>query len=250
MNSITKRTVAGFAAVASTIAFSSSVAFAQTTPQMFQANLAQLNGSGDSGTATVSVEGNQATVTVNASDTSPNLPHAQHMHIGGQNVCPPASAAGEDNLINTPEGKPFYGEIEVSLTTEGAVGKDSALAVDRFPVADDSGTISYSRTFDLPSGVTAADVANGVIVQHGISELFNDKTKYDGDKKSPLNKDLPLEATIPSSCGSLVATSAGGFDAGSGGVAGVENQEAIIAGAAMATLGFGLLVVRKLARAS
>jgi hypothetical protein len=92
----------------------------------------------------------------------------------------------------------------VSLTTEGDVSADSGLAAERFPVADADGTLSYSRTFSLSDGVSAEDIPAGVIVQHGISEFFEDPTQYDGEPRSSLNPDLPLEATIPTNCGDLV----------------------------------------------
>ncbi len=213
------------------VAFAGGPAQAQEA-QVLRADLRPLNDSGSSGTATVQVRGNSVTVSVQSRGISPGLPHAQHIHIGGQNVCPPASAAGGSepmNLIDTAEGQPSYGEVKVSLTTEGGVGADSALAVERFPAATNGGTVNYQRTFDLPAGVSAADVRNGVIVQHGISELFGDQAAYDGDPKSSLNPELPLEATIPTNCGKLVATSAqgqvgqqprGGVASGAGGTAG------------------------------
>lgn len=61
----------------------------------------------------------------------PGLPHAQHVHIGGRNVCPDMSAAGEDGVLSTVDGLPAYGEIQLSLTTERDFGQDSALAVER-----------------------------------------------------------------------------------------------------------------------
>jgi hypothetical protein len=187
------------------MALSAVPAFAQGSSQTFTADLNPLNSSGSSGTATVVVNGNQVTVTIEATGLSPNLPHAQHIHIGGQNICPTEAADDDgDGLINTVEGQPFYGPVQVSLTTEGDVSADSGLAVERFPVADADGTITYSRTFPLPDGVTADDIPNGVIVQHGISELFEDPTQYDGEPRSSLNPDLPLEATMPSNCGELV----------------------------------------------
>ena len=187
------------------MALSAVPALAQGTGQTFTADLNPLNTSGSSGTATVVVNGNQVTVTIEASGLSPNLPHAQHIHIGGQNICPTDAADDDgDGLINTVEGQPFYGPVQVSLTTEGDVSADSGLAVERFPVADADGTLSYSRTFPLPDGVSAEDIPAGVIVQHGISELFEDPTQYDGEPRSSLNPDLPLEATIPTNCGELV----------------------------------------------
>jgi len=175
------------------------------------ADLDALNSSGASGTATVHVMGDQVTVTIKSTGHSPNLPHAQHIHIGGTNMCPTNAAdMNGDGLISTPEGQPSYGPIRVSLTTEGDVTMQSGTAVDRMPRADANGNLTYTRTFELPEGVSAADITKGVIVQHGIAELFDDPTKYDGAKKSdiPGTETLPLEATIPATCGKLMMANA------------------------------------------
>ncbi len=174
-----------------------------------RADLSALNRSNASGTATVELMQDRVTVTVNARGTAPSLAHAQHIHIGGSNTCPPASAGNKTeptDLIDTAEGQPSYGPVEVSLTTEGAVGADSALAVPRFPVADNSGNYTYSRTFALPAGTTMAEVRNGVVVVHGISSLFGDQARYDGAPRSSLDPSLPLETTIPALCGTLQPT--------------------------------------------
>lgn len=226
-------------AAVSVLGLSGGPLMAQSSSQMYQANLSTINKSGSTGTANVKVNGNEVTVSVNTTGASPSLPHAQHLHIGGNNTCP-TSGADKDNdgLISTAEGQPAYGEVKVSLTTEGDTGADSALAVERFPVADANGTVSYERTFTLPNGVTADDVSNAVVVQHGISELFEDKAKYDGEKKSSLKDDLPLEATIPSVCGKLTSIPSGGVGAGGGSTAGVENMAALAIGAvSLATAG-------------
>lgn len=54
------------------LAFTGTVS-AQAASQTFQANLTQLNNSGTTGTATVRLEGNRATVTVNTTGASANL---------------------------------------------------------------------------------------------------------------------------------------------------------------------------------
>ena len=212
--------------------------------QTFQADLAPLNNSGSSGRATVTVTGSTVTVNIESRGVSDGLPHAQHIHIGGTNTCPTPTAAGEDNLIDTAEGQPSYGAVEVSLTTEGDVGADSALAVERFPVATNGGTLNYQRTFELPEGVTVEDVRKGVIVQHGISKVFGDEAQYDGEPRSSLSQDLPLEATIPTNCGKLVASAQqggqgqvaqqprGGVAAGAGGTAGSGGLSPLVAVAA------------------
>lgn len=213
------------------------IASAMSGTQMYQANLTSLNNSGTTGTATVKVIGNQATVTVHTMGASANLPHAQHIHIGGNHTCPTmADDANGDGVLSTAEGKPDYGAVQVSLTKTGDVSADSALAVDRFPTASKSGEVTYSRTFTLPSGVTASDIANGTIVQHGVSEIGGDKTKYDGDAKSSLDKSLPLEATAPNACGVLTAMPVGGAATGTGSTAGVESK-------ALLALGGGSIIV-------
>ncbi|MDQ2972858.1 MAG: hypothetical protein M3Q79_00030 [bacterium] len=171
----------------------------------YEAKLKQLNGSGVRGDLYAMVDGDQATVRLVTHGASENLPHAQHFHIGGNSQCPSPSADTDgDGFISSVEGAPSYGPVMVSLTTTGDVDASSGLAVDRFPVASSDGTVTYERTFTLPAGVTAADVANGVVVQHGISDLFEDPNVYDGAKRSTLgDMTLPFEATVPSACGDL-----------------------------------------------
>ncbi len=175
--------------------------------QNYRVHLSQLNDSGDRGTARIQVKGDQVTVRLRTYGASPNLPHAQHLHIGGdRHVCPTLGNddADHDGFISSVEGTPSYGPVRISLTTSGDMSPGSGLAVDRFPVANANGMVDYQRTFTLPAGVSAADIENAVIVQHGISELFNDPAKYDGDKRSTLDASLPFEATVPASCGKLV----------------------------------------------
>jgi len=176
--------------------------------EMYRTNLSTLNGSGSSGNAHVQVNGDQVTVNIRTRGASPNLPHAQHLHIGGdRNECPTLGGSDTDNdgFISSVEGLPSYGPVQVSLTTSGDVSASSGLAVTRFPVADAHGMVNYQRTFTLPNGVDAEDIKDAVIVQHGISELFEDPTMYDGEKRSSLDPALSFEATVPAVCGALTA---------------------------------------------
>lgn len=183
----------------------SAAASGQRQATVLRADLDELNDSGADGQVTVVVKNDGLMVTLNARGVSSSLPHAQHIHIGGTNSCPTASLAGADGLISTLEGAPAYGAVQVSLTTEGDVSAASGLAVDRFPVANGAGVVTYQRRFDLPTGVTAEEVMDGVIVVHGISELFGDPAAYDGAPRSSLTNALPLEATIPTLCGKLTS---------------------------------------------
>ncbi len=201
--------------------------------QTYTTTLNTLNGSGAGGTATVTVNGNQATVDIQSAGLAAGAPHAQHIHIGGQGVCPTAAADTDGTgTISTAEGQPAYGPVQVSLTTTGDVSAESALAVDRFPVANADGTLSYSRTFTLPAGVTAADLEGGSIVQHGID--FNGNGEYDMSAGvSSLDPSLPFEATVPAVCGELVGMTmpdTGGF-----------SLSPLMSAAAVALIGAGIV---------
>ena len=169
----------------------------------FKAELNPLNRSGAEGHAILKKEGNKKVETeIHTKGLAPNLPHAQHIHGFKKAVseCPTLADSGSDNLITTAEGLPSYGPIQVSLTTKGDTSPKSALAVDRFPVANAKGTVEYERTFSVPANV-AKNLGKKAIVQHGVD--LNDNGKYDfkAAGKSELDPSLPQEATIPATCG-------------------------------------------------
>ncbi len=171
-------------------------------PNIFHAQLAPLNGSGASGSATLLRNGNRLATNIRSSGMAPNLPHAQHIHGFAQAVseCPTLAASGRDNLITTAEGQPSYGPIQVSLTTTGDTSPASALAVDRFPVGEHDGDIHYKRTFSVPLGV-AQGLGRMAIVQHGVDLNHNGRYDFRSAGRSELDPSLPQEATIPANCG-------------------------------------------------
>jgi hypothetical protein len=169
----------------------------------YKAELNSLNRSGAEGHAILEKEGAKEIETeIHSHGLAPKLPHAQHIHGFKKAVseCPTLAASGRDNLITTAEGLPSYGPIQVSLTTTGDTSPKSALAVDRFPVANAKGTVEYERTFSVPANV-AKNLGKKVIVQHGVD--LNDNGRYDFQAagKSELDPSLPQEATIPATCG-------------------------------------------------
>lgn len=180
-----------------------SAAFAQQGGQTFEASLAPANGSGASGTATLALNGDQLTVNIDSQGLVPNQPHAQHIHgtIGVVSACPTAANdQNGDGVVSTTEGQPVIGPILVSLTTTGDTSPNSGLAVDRMPVADANGNLSYSRTFTVPADV-AANLGSFAIEQHGVD--FNANGIYDGGA-SDLDPSVPFEATAPANCGKIV----------------------------------------------
>ena len=175
-------------------------AFAQ---EAFQADLAPLNNSGASGTANLALEGDQLSTDIASEGLAPNLPHAQHIHGLEQAMseCPTlANDQDGDGLVNTTEGQPSYGPILTSLTTEGDTSPESGLAVDRFPVANEDGTLTYGRMFGVPSDV-AERLADFAIVQHGVDLNGNGVYDFEAAGASELDPSLPQEATIPANCG-------------------------------------------------
>jgi hypothetical protein len=167
-----------------------------------------------SGTATVDLKGNVATVTLNTTGLLNGSVHLQHIHAGGRGVCPPASAAHLHNgyrSISTTDGLKYYGPPVVSLTTRGDTSAKSNIDFSRY---QSSGNIRYKRTMTLGAGPAAAIRAgNALIVVHGID--YNGNGVYDDVlDRSELNNALPGEATAPALCGPLVGTPSGSAQAG------------------------------------
>ena len=154
--------------------------------------------------------------------------------------------AGEDGILSTVEGAPAYGGVKVSLTKEpGKTGSKAALDVPNFPKGEG---YTYTRTIEV-SDQLAHQIANGdgVVVVHGIDA--NGSGKFDGDAKSELNPELPLEATAPAACGELdpaqMAMPEGGVETGGTSTAGIEYPGAIALGAiALGMGGVGFAAAR------
>ncbi|TQN43936.1 hypothetical protein FHU33_3411 [Blastococcus colisei] len=201
----------------------------------YQADLGALNQSGVSGTGMVTLEGDQATVMIEATGLLAGSPHAQHFHIGAMGTCPTdGDDANGDGFVSTTEGSEEYGAIGTSLTTTGDTSPDSGLAIDRFPTADD-GTVSYERTFSITQDVQESFAAGtAVLVLHGVDK--NGSGAYDGDIMSDLDPSLPMEATAPAACGPLKLAQmgtapSGGAETGAGSTSGTEQQAAMGIGA-------------------
>lgn len=168
-------------------------------------------GSDVTGHASLKLTGRMLTVDLNATGLTPNQPHAMHIHglLDAVNECPPAGAdinTGDpidpntpqitgtpDGLISLNEGAPFYGPIDVSFTTSGDTSAASGLALDRFPVADANGNLSYHRTILLPKDI-AKKVTDLHIVLHGTD------LPADADHSSLSSL---FEATLPVACGAI-----------------------------------------------
>lgn len=175
-----------------------------------QAELEPVAGSGVRGGGEVEVEFNRrnqiSEIEVYAYGLLADHPHAAHIHFGeeARHECPTLDDDSDgDGHLNTTEGAPAYGPVQVSLTTSGDMSAASVLAIDRYDTAT-KGTIWYEREehVETEPGVTEAIAAGeAVVVIHGVD--YNGDGTYSGDKMSDLAPTLPTEATDPALCGVL-----------------------------------------------
>ncbi|MFI6375727.1 hypothetical protein [Streptomyces sp. NPDC050546] len=143
--------------------------------------------------------------------------------------CPDASAdKNGDGVLDNTEATVHYGDINIALTVSGDTdAATSGLAVDRMPVADEEGKVTYKRTIKVGEDVVEK-IKDLHIVQHGIDRNDNDKYDFEGAGKSELDPKLPQEATAPANCGVVKGAAVGsvpvggietGGEAGTGGTA-------------------------------
>jgi hypothetical protein len=162
-------------------------------------------GSNANGVARLARRGNRVNVVLTAGGLSPRLPHAIHIHgkeeAGEIATCPGAGRRDDivdDGLIETAEGLDDYGPVLVSFTTRGDTSADSILALDRFPVANSHGRVTYRRSLRVPSAL-AARLDELHVVVHG-DDLNNDRAY--GGRTTALG--APLEGELPVACGRIV----------------------------------------------
>ncbi|MFC5380856.1 hypothetical protein [Aquipuribacter nitratireducens] len=153
-------------------------------------------------------------VKVEASGLAPGLPHAVHLHDTtgtdrDPSQCPVDADTDGNGVVTVVEGGPFYGGIIASLTTTGDTSAASGLALDRFPVAEADGTLSYSRTFTPADPAAFAQAGSVQVVVHGADfdgsggYAFN-PDDYFAAMPSSLVASVPLEATVPVLCGGIL----------------------------------------------
>jgi serine/threonine protein kinase len=159
-----------------------------------------------SGTASVVLNGDVATVKVTTVGLLNGSPHLMMIHAGGLGLCPPASAARLHNghlAISTGNGIKFYGPPLVSLTLRGDTSARSTLAFSRFPSV---GAISYERVVTVSPAVAGRiRENNAVVVIHGID--YDGSGTYDNVLgPSDLAHQFTGDSTAPALCGHLAAS--------------------------------------------
>ncbi|WP_299167391.1 CHRD domain-containing protein [uncultured Arthrobacter sp.] len=225
------------------LAMSGAPAMADHATGYYSSTLGQLNGTTGTGSITVDVKGTQATVNLEVSGLAETFmggpyPHVQHLHGLAMGTCPtPADDENGDGIVSVTEGADRYGAIQTTLSTSGdtspAAGLDLALG-------GQGGSYTISRTFELNQETQdALDAGTAVVVVHGLDPATAGVSEEVFNSPSDLNPDLPLGATSPALCGTLVASQMGAMPEG-GADTGVEQQTGSNLG--MIALGGGLVL--------
>lgn len=224
-------------------------------PQTYEATLSPvpLNGQNNAtGMLTLSLNGDVATIHETVSGLAATFngqpfPHVQHIHGGGQGVCPTAAAdTNHDGVISTPEGGPAYGSVLTTLSQ--APGGTSATDATNTSIAPSGSSYTYTRTITLDAKTLQSIEANtAVIVVHGLDPATAPKAAT--TEKSPLVPSLPLAATAPALCGKLVAAQvsavpSGAAQTGAGGTAGTQDLGLLLGGGVALALGGGFALRR------
>lgn len=232
------------------------VAGADSGSTTYTAQLAPVpvNGAnGASGTLTLALSGNQATITEQVSGLAATFmgkpfPHVQHIHGGAQGVCPTAAAdANHDGVITTTEAQPEYGPIQTTLSMSGDT---SPAAGTNVQVAPSGASFNYSRTITLdPTTLQSLQGGKAVVVVHGIDPTTAQSPTAAG-QPSELVPSLPQAATAPAVCGTLTssqvsAVPGGAPSTGGGSTAGTQDVVLFAIGGALLVSGAGLLVIRR-----
>jgi hypothetical protein len=241
------RVLVPLAAVALPVAFMAPAATADSGTS-YQTTLNPLNGSGASGMATVTLNGDTANIHVSWSGLASTFggnpyPHVQHIHIGAAGTCPTMSAdKNGDGVISTTEGGSAYGAIGTTLSVKGDTSPNAGTTI---KIAPSGSSTDYHRTIRLSSDtVSSLRDGTGVIVVHGLDPATLSKKAQ--KEKSDLVPSLPLAATSPALCGALTAMPIGGVATGNGSTAGVEDAGLLgLGGVLVAAGGVGLVAARR-----
>jgi hypothetical protein len=210
----------------------------------YSSTLGQLNGTTGTGTVTLDVVGDQATINLQVSGLAQTFmdapyPHVQHIHGGSAGICPtPANDTNGDGIVSVTESAPAYGDIVTTITTSGPTTPAEALNLE---LGGQGGTYAIQRTFTADAALMQA-LENGTAVfnVHGLDPATTPSTPEAFNAPSDLTPDLPLGATSPALCGTLVKTQMAAMPSG-GADTGVA-VESSSSQAGMIALGGGLVL--------
>jgi hypothetical protein len=240
-----------------------SVASAQTSgTKTYLATLKPVPKNGQtsaSGTLKLVLHGNVATITEHvqglaATFTGKPFPHVQHIHGLAKGVCPTTATKTTTGVISVGDAAPTYGGILTTLSV--TPGGTTATKGTTITVAPKGASYTYSRTITLNAAtMKAIDENNAVIVVHGLTPNTAPKAGATLKSTVPGTTKLPMDATAPAICGSLVASQmtsvpSGAPQTGGGSTAGFQDGALLGAGGGLVVLGAGVFAVRRRLRTS
>lgn len=228
---------------------------AQAAPSdTFSAQLNEQNGSGASGSVSITLDGDMATVSEKVSGLAKTFggnpyPHVQHAHVTMNDTgkCPTiANDKNGDGVVSTPEGGATYGAVATTLSTKGDT---SPAAATDLKVAGMGSSFTYERTFKMnQKTIDGIKSGKASVVVHGLDPATLSKKAQ--AEKSELVPELPLAATAPALCGTLAAGQmdmpVGNPETGGGSTAGPDSTMiALGGGLVLAAAGAGVFMVRR-----
>ncbi len=180
----------------------------QQAEQMYRAELSGLNSEyadGEiSGTATVEIRNDSATITLDAQGLAPGMMHIAHYHgfADGQAAqCPsPEQDQNDDGIVDMNEASQAIGDPLIPFTENPT---ELNIQSQNYPVADSSGRLFYTQT------VALEDLRNTLQQEHGISDLdfSNFVVNIHGIQDTTLPQSvqgmpgMPAHMTVPVACG-------------------------------------------------
>ncbi|WP_394249755.1 hypothetical protein [Arthrobacter pityocampae] len=210
----------------------------------YSSTLGQLNGTTGTGSITVDVTGDTAMVNLQVSGLAETFmdgpyPHVQHVHGGAKGTCPTmADDANGDGIVSVTEGAGLYGGIQTTLTTSGATTPAEGL---NLALGGQGGTYSVQREITLDADTKASlEAGTAVVVVHGLDPATAGVSEDVFASPSDLDPELPLGATSPALCGTLVKGQMGAMPSG-GADTGVATETSTNT-AGMIALGGGLVL--------
>jgi hypothetical protein len=178
---------------------------------VYRAELQPLNesvvGSRPSGTATLTIEGDQLTIEVQANDVPPGIMHLQHYHgfMDGRDArCPTMDDdKNGDGIIDLIETEAVSGKTLVPFHKQPA---SLQIKAESYPRADAEGSFQYRQTVPLQDleqamqqthNIQSLELDKRVVYIHGVGA---DANLPDSVQSLP---DVPARVTLPIACGEL-----------------------------------------------
>lgn len=181
-------------------------------PVIYTAELSSLNQETTdqpvSGSLTITVEGDSATIDLNISSIAPNMMHLAHLHgfeNGSEAKCPPVPEADDngDGIVDLIETRDYSGITMIPFHDNPVSLK---IKTETYPQADAMGNFNYSKTISVKEltkavqdkfGIEDFSFDNFVVYVHGVSE---ETTLPESVQSLP---DVPAMITLPVACGEL-----------------------------------------------